>query len=188
MNTDAVFSLIILSVFLLFFYGPWQEACVDWARQAAFKKRDAIFDLAMNGEMDFNSRQYRVIRHSIEQSIRFAHELTLPRFLILRFYHQIRGNLGRPSQLRIAVSQIEDEDTRACVVKLVNEMHVTMIAMMAARSPVTVYLWLVYIVAKAMSSKFIKRLGPYARPIGEVIQVEAESAPRNRAASYARAA
>ncbi|WP_156373893.1 hypothetical protein [Rhizobium sp. Leaf386] len=180
MNTDAALAIAIVALLVVFFYGPWQEVCIAWARQVAFEKRDAVFDLARKGELNFNSAEYRTIRQSMEMSIRFAHELTLPKFLILRLHRKLTGFPPVKSRLQVAIERIPDKKTRHEVYKLAAQMHFSMMAMMAARSPLTVCLWLVYIVMKSMHRHPPMKIIRYARPMGEVIQLEAEADPVNR--------
>jgi hypothetical protein len=79
---NAIAALIVLSLLLLFFYGPWQSAVTDFARQVVFEERDAVFDMAADAKLAFDSDEYRTIRDAFNSLIRFAHELKWTRLLI----------------------------------------------------------------------------------------------------------
>ena len=81
MIADSLCALVALSGFLVLFYGPWQSVCTDVARQLMFEQRDKIFDMARSGVIEFDSREYRRVRISIEQNIRYAHELTFAKLV-----------------------------------------------------------------------------------------------------------
>src|SRR5262245_42077518 len=89
---QALIGLASLTALVVVLYGPWQEVCTDIARQIIFEKRDAIFDLAHNGKLSFDSPEYGTIRSALQSSIRFAHELSLPRFLVMAFVFWVHGS------------------------------------------------------------------------------------------------
>ncbi len=80
-EANAIFLLVALFLFMLWFYGPWQTQCVDWARRKMFESRNAIFDMAADGKVSFDSREYRQIRLAIETLIRFTHHVSWPRLV-----------------------------------------------------------------------------------------------------------
>jgi hypothetical protein len=80
---DALLTVVVISLLMVLVYGPWQALCTARARQAMFERRDAIFDIAAGGRLDFDSESYRVLRKSLEGQIRYAHILTIPRFFFL---------------------------------------------------------------------------------------------------------
>lgn len=67
--------LASLAVLMWFFYGPWQRLMVDTARQSLFEIRDALFLMGTDGQLDFNSTEYRELREHFNRLIRFAHVL-----------------------------------------------------------------------------------------------------------------
>ena len=81
MPIDAIATIIMLAALAVILYGPWQNYCTDAARQTLFEVRDDLFDMAANGEISFESSEYRTIRSSIEKNIRYAHTLTVWRFV-----------------------------------------------------------------------------------------------------------
>lgn len=74
--------LIGLFAFVLFFYTFWQTLCVDWARQRMFEERNNLLRMALHGDLQFNSFQYRAIRQRIERHIRYLHMMTWPRLIL----------------------------------------------------------------------------------------------------------
>jgi hypothetical protein len=125
---DAVAALVALSLFLLFFYGPWQAVMVDVARQVAFEERDAVFDLAAEGSLDFESPDYKTIRNSFNQLIRFAHELNWMRLLMYG-----RGP-KEVSDVHLAIDRIEDVETRQKVARHLQKARYAMMGMIGGKS------------------------------------------------------
>ena len=133
---QALIATGSLAALLILVYGPWQEVCTDIARQIIFEKRDAIFDLARSGKLSFNSREYGAIRSALQASIRFAHELTLPRFVLIAFVLSVRGSRPEDNDLSRAIRRIADPDTRRQVEILVMQAYRALFLMMFAKSPV----------------------------------------------------
>src|SRR5271169_5718257 len=135
--TNALVTLALLLLIGALLYGPWQAVCTDYARQIVFEKRDAIFDLACDGKLSFNSAEYRTIRALIEKNIRFAHELTLPSFFVFWATLMLRNHKIRKPEIQIAIDNIEDSETREHVRDLVEQAIDALIIMMIAKSPTT---------------------------------------------------
>lgn len=177
MFPEAVWGLICLISIGYLFYGPWQSVCTDFGRQVLFEKRDVVFDLALEGRLEFDSDQYRTIRTSLEQSIRFAHELTLPRFIIFRWCLRFRARSNAQSNLFEAVQGIEDERVRREIAKLVFEAQIALFFMMFAKSPLTVMFAALLAAISSFTSGLGGRMDGWMRSFGETAQIEAEYAP-----------
>lgn len=136
---DSILGLISLSLLLALLYGPWQHVCTDFARQIIFEKRDAIFDLAAAGKMDFNSESYKNIRLSLERLIRFAHVLTFPRFFFLRKFSPM-VSMSTPRRIEVAIAAIEDLETRKLVTEYKLDCDRALLLMMLLKSPLTLFL------------------------------------------------
>jgi hypothetical protein len=177
--TQALIGIGSLAALLVIVYGPWQAICTDIARQILFEKRDAIFDLAESGKLSFASREYRVIRSSLQASIRYAHELTLPRFLVMAAVLSARGNRPEDNDLSRAITQIVDPTTRNQVEKLIKQAYRTLVIMMVAKSPVMilVLLPLLLIIAVILLPPFRDAASSVERRAGGFIQLEADTAP-----------
>lgn len=168
MYTDAIVSLFLVAVLGYVFYGPWQNVCTDWARQVVFESRDGIFDLARSGKLDFNSDIYKAIRSSLEVLIRFSHELTLP-YLI---FHIICMNGGRPntaSSLHASVDEIEVQETRSNVKRLVRNAQRAIFIMIAAKSIILLPILIFF-----LSKQIRQRFKPQMQTLAEMIQKDAE--------------
>ena len=174
--TQAAIGLGCVAAFVVVIYGPWQWICTDVARQILFEKRDAVFDLARHGKLSFHSKEYQTIRSSLQASIRFAHELTFPRFLVLSAALAMRGGLSRPSNLTQAINNISDPDIRNQVRLLVHQTTRAMLVMMVVKSPI-----LLIVVCLSLLLSLVRRAREAVivveRRAGEMIQVEAETAP-----------
>ncbi len=133
---DSIFGLISLSLLLVVLYGPWQHVCTDFARQIIFEKRDEIFDLAAAGKLDYNSASYKSIRLSLERLIRFAHMLTVPRLFYLKKYSPL-VSIPAARSIDVAISEIEDVETRQLVTKYKLECDRAILLMMLLKSPMT---------------------------------------------------
>ena len=168
---DAIAALIAISLFLLFFYGPWQAIMVDYARQIVFEQRDAVFDLAAHGRLDFNSREYKIIRDSFNNLIKFAHELNWMRIIM----HSGASD-SKVSDLQLAIDGIEDTETRKNVLRHLQRSRFALIAMCCARSLIFVMVGIIAgIITWCMGTTrdlFRKCDAAY----GETLQREAEGA------------
>jgi hypothetical protein len=175
---SAISSLITLAgicALTVLIYGPWQDVCTAFARQVIFEKRDAIFDLAASGKLSFADADYRTIRAMLEKSIRFAHEVTIPRLL---FYYTVlrwQGKtLGDKPELIKAVERIRDLQVRGEVQKLVMESLDAMVIMAIAKSPIALFilipLYLFAIVAH-IGRTFVRTMRDNSQAL---IQIEAE--------------
>ena len=135
MISDALLSFVLLLILIFFIYGPWQWLWTDITRQTIFEKRDRIFDIAVAGRLDFASDEYRTIRKSLEQSIRFAHLITLPH-LIMTFISTRNCERPKSSRLEDAIKKIGDPQTQAEVNEIIGEANRVMLRAMAFKSPV----------------------------------------------------
>jgi len=169
---------MLLTAFVVLFYGPWQEACTDFARQIVFEQRDKLFDMAREGRMKFDSNEYRTIRISMENMIRFAHELTLPRLIYMSFFIRNSSDRGHTSIL-VAVANVKDEHVRNDIVELLNKSYLTLIVMMAFKSLICVALLPIIAITGAVARAFgtiSSACKTYVMKTGELIQLEAECA------------
>jgi hypothetical protein len=180
---QAMIGLGCVAGLLAVIYGPWQWMCTDFARQALFEKRDAIFDLARAGKLSFEGREYQTIRSSLQASIRFAHALTLPRALILGAALSANGHLSRPSQMSRAIDAIADPDTRSEVQRLVDQAARALLIMIIVKSPIA---FIVFVFSGGLigmiegAREAAKRI---ERRAGEALRVEAEAAPESDGAA-----
>jgi hypothetical protein len=133
--TEALWTYIVLVVVAFIYYGPWQEACTDVARQMIFERRDRIFDLACEGKLQFESHEYKTIRLALNGMLRFAHELTWPALVV--HWLMVKGDSvarRRTAQVNEAIDSISDLETREKVRGLMLESVAVLICMMLAKS------------------------------------------------------
>ena len=176
---QALIAVGSLAALLILVYGPWQEVCTDFTRQIIFEKRDAIFDLARAGKLSFDSREYGTIRSALQANIRFAHELTWPRFLVIAFVLWLHGSKAEDNDLTRAIKRIGDPVTRDQVEKLIKEAYRALFLMMIAKSPVIVVLLILALLPGLLVLRClpilnrVKAIEPRARGF---IQLEADAA------------
>lgn len=174
MVIEALVTLLVGGALLWLLYGPWQWICTDVARQILFEKRDQLFDLARAGELSFNSPEYRQVRKSLETLIRFAHQLSLPRFVVS--CAAVPAAFRGKSALRLAVASIENASTRQKVDELVTVAQITMIIMMVVKSPVALFVGMPIALIVSLFKGGLATLRPLLLKTGEIAQLEAEGA------------
>jgi hypothetical protein len=171
---NALLSLGVVVTLVSFFYGPWQEFWTAVARQRAFEIRDAIFDLAADGKLKFGSDEYRIIRSSMEEMIRFAHKLNWANLLIGWL---IIHRYGKPvPPLTIAIAKIGDPIVRAKVAVLVQECYRLMAGLVLIKSIVLLPLALVVKAVEYCGYKLPSILIFLLLRVGERIEQESKFA------------
>jgi hypothetical protein len=138
MIADSILSLVMIIIIAVLFYGPWQVLCAGIARQLIFERRNLIFNFAQRGDLDFNSKEYRDIRNSLNLMIRFAHQATVPRlfFISLCLY---KKPINETSQLQAAASRVTNHKMQIELRRIINEVEVIMMFAAMCRS---VYFWI----------------------------------------------
>jgi hypothetical protein len=135
--------------------------------------------LAQRGKLSFSSREYGVIRSSLQANIRFAHELTLPRFLVTAAALLARGNRPEDNDLSRAIKRITDHETRGQVETLVSQAYRRLITMMLAKSPIVVLLLLPLLLIAVAVTIILPRFRNAARAMerraGGFVQLEADA-------------
>jgi hypothetical protein len=178
MNYEAFTAVCLLTLFAFFFAGPWQAICTDFARQVLFEKRDAIFDMAASGELDFRSQSYRTIRSSLNRSIRFAHQLGLWNFLVL---HIALAGMNRrvvSSEMQVAVADVPNPEVRAKIARLVYEAQGAVLVMMILKSPTMLALCLLLGLCSLATGGIRAAWRMAVTTLGEIALVEAEASEK----------
>lgn len=134
MYAHAIEGIIGLGAFLFFLWGPWQWCVSDLTRNRLFELRDRLFDMGINGQLDFTSSAYQELRELFNTQIRFAHHLNFWRFLALA---PVAVKL-RTSTIPInkIVAKIENEKTKKDAIALVKEMHASVFFAIFLKSPI----------------------------------------------------
>jgi len=192
-NTDALWGLVVFAMLLIGAYGPWQWVCTDYARQIIFEKRDRLFDLAREGAIDFSSEEYITLRRSLENLIRFCHEVTMTRLIYFVFITRLWGRPKSQSHIHATIKKISNMETKRNVKLLFHEAHRTVVIMMLFKSPFLLGFILVLsplIVVAALIAEgvgTIRRLWAFfvsaVEHIGNTVQAEAEVETRIRVIS-----
>lgn len=166
---EFIIALIFFTGSLCIFYGPWQTQCVDQARERLFELRDKVFDLALNGELDFNSTEYKDIRRSIERNIRFAHELTIFRFLLISSYIQMQSQ-SEQNTLQLTLENIQNEATRQKVSEITDQCTIELIDLMFNRS---LFFLIIAVIARIFGAvDKLRNILP--KNTSDLIQIEAD--------------
>lgn len=116
-----------------FIYGPWQTYCEDSARQDLFDARNAIFDLAADGNLSFGSPEYKTIRSALNCFIRYAHHLTWPRLIAYVLFMPKPEHTGVIGEM---ISRIENEETRLSVEHQMGKASRALLLLLIYRAPI----------------------------------------------------
>jgi hypothetical protein len=87
-------SSLTLLLLVLIVFSWWPEQRVDVFRQQMFALRDELFDFAMKGNISFDDPAYVLLRNLMNGYIRYAHNLTPFRTLMV-FLHW-KYTAGKP--------------------------------------------------------------------------------------------
>lgn len=177
MMTDAFLGFMCIAASLSIFYGPWQALCTDVARQVIFEQRDILFDMALRSEIEFESIEYRAIRTKMESLIRFAHELSLAKYIYLViFFPMVRQIEDGNSMLSIAEA-IGSDEVRARIQNIVVKSYGIILGMMIFKSifviillPILTIICIFGIIVRSIMS-WMKNL---VLRYGAVVQAEAD--------------
>lgn len=118
---SSLFSIFLLVILIFWLYRDYR---VDTYRQKMFKLRDCLFDEARKGNVPFESDAYRMLRSTMNGSIRFAHKLSLIQFLVfLVLMKSDSKHIGKSFSKRLE-SKIELLDNEQA--KLIRYYHANM--------------------------------------------------------------
>ncbi len=84
-NILALYSLISLGALVIFIFWLNRDYSVDSFRQQMFALRDSLFDEAADGNVEFQSPAYGMLRSTMNGLIRFGHRLSLPHVIAVSF-------------------------------------------------------------------------------------------------------
>ena len=82
-------ATLAATVVVLLVRKYWRESCIDDFRHRLFVLRADLFDYAVSGGIGFRDPAYTMLRESLNSILRFAHKVTLTRFLVMTVF-------GRP--------------------------------------------------------------------------------------------
>ena len=99
----------------------WPCVRLDEFRQSMFATRDDLFDFAASGQIAFDDQAYRLLRHSMNGFIRYAHQLTFFRLLCTTARCKVLDEAPVFTWTNRWESALKDRDPE--VVKVLQELH-----------------------------------------------------------------
>lgn len=107
----ALQSLISIAGMLVLAFALVNQYRIDALRQRLFELRDALFDDALAGRISFDSPAYKATRILLNGLLRFAHRLSLSRFLVaMRFVPPPSQRVGARFEAMLKASPSSDRD------------------------------------------------------------------------------
>ena len=98
MLTQA-YTLLSLAGIWILFYWLYQDYCLDKFRENLFHLRDELFELALEGKLDFESRAYGQLRSYINSSIRNGHRFGFLEIIMFNIKVRPHLNMEKMSKL-----------------------------------------------------------------------------------------
>jgi len=81
--TTMIIAAVIIGLFWWLFAFEYRSYRIDLARQVLFAIRDSLFDEAAQDKIEFSNPAYGMTRSTLNGMIRFTHELSFVRLVIL---------------------------------------------------------------------------------------------------------
>jgi len=81
-------SVMGLSFLWFLVYYLWSDYRIDAFRDHVFSIRDRLFLFAAKGNINFDHAAYAILRHRMNLIIRYAHEVTMTRMMIILLTHK----------------------------------------------------------------------------------------------------
>ena len=113
-STTALVALLIVLL------GLWPQMRLDQFRQKMFAVRDELFDYAATGKINLDHSAHRLLRQSMNGFIRYAHQLTFFRIVLVVLIWKVFGNppeLEWTKKWDAALESIEDDQVRKDLVE-----------------------------------------------------------------------
>lgn len=128
--TDSGYQILQLVLFLMLwwlFAHEYRQYRTDLLRQRLFNIRDNLFKEASEGVIGFDDEAYKLTRTTLNGMIRFAHEMSLTRLLIMtitqRYILKDEGILDYRRALKRALEGLSN-DAKKSVLKVHGGMHI----------------------------------------------------------------
>lgn len=126
---------ILFLVFVLFWLYP--DYRDDRLRQDMFILRDRLFDLALDGRIDFNHPAYGLLRSTMNGAIRYAHRLSLSQFILRLIF--LNGNDGSDRTFESRFFDLRESlepSVRNEVTEIWRKMNLLMVEHVILKSPI----------------------------------------------------
>ena len=145
---------------------------IDTLRHRLFVQRDQLFNLALDGALDFNDPAYVMLRQKINNMIRFAHKVSLVRAVVL-----LRLCQGAAFEQRIEILRQEWEDAVSAlpnkdIQRQVRAIHESMLLEVVKHTTIGWCLWICLVVASRLSGHPIKNTEQLVQK-GSLVEIEA---------------
>ncbi len=142
--------LYVLAIWVLFFW-LYRDYRLALFRHNLFCLRDELFNLAVDGKIDFNHHAYGMLRSAINGNIQYGHRLGFLDVACLLLF--TRGRRSREAYLfnqrwNEAISQLSHE-SRDALVTIRTRMHIRIVEQVFATSAVLMFS-LVTVLASAL--------------------------------------
>ena len=148
---------------------------VDALRDLLFVSRDELFDLALDGPLDFSDDAYVLLRQTINDLLRFSHKINLLRVLLV--YHLCRGPAfderreAHRREWENALLALPNEDAR----NRIGTIHEALLLEVVKHTTLGWILWACVIAMKRFSPTPIKHTDQLMRK-GSLVEIEARQA------------
>ena len=174
-------GLLAVVAFLLIFYGPVQWLCVSYARDVLFEQREAVFDMAARGILQFGSEPYEATRDEMNGMIRLAHRLTIWRLGLHRAFGLPAHGM---SDIELALAELPDSVRDEVTARLRQARAAMALCMLVRSLPVVIVLipaLLLWRISRVGDKTIRAAEGLFAPRIHEAVQAEHESRARGMA-------
>lgn len=135
--TILVSGICGLALLYFIYEVEWKRYRLDKLRDDLFVIRDDLFRAAANGDISFDSDAYKIIRTNLNGMIRFSHDLSFFRFMLVR--GEVKKPAGRAiageyrNRIAGALEQLTPEQ-RALIVSVQKKVHDRVLVYLAFNS------------------------------------------------------
>lgn len=120
-------GLIIVSGLLLAYLQwlfLWKPMILDYYRDNIFILRRKLFILVLDGKISPSDNAYKMLWVIFNGAIRYSNRITLVDFIVFSvFYRKSESGTGILKQVRNAIAQVPENETRKELCTLLNSMH-----------------------------------------------------------------
>ncbi len=143
-------NLILLLIGIYIFYSAWQDWLTSYLRQKVFEVRDYLFLQAADKKIDFQSKEYVIIRNFLNGTIRFSHRLT---WLNLIYYYYLFNKFGLVDEVKRnkeidvenAINNIKNHELKIELRQKMDNITTMLILTIYLKSPLLIFVTLVLI-------------------------------------------
>ena len=126
-----VFALILAIWHVAFNVYP--HSAIALARFNLFELRDELFQMAVEGKLDFKSPGYKACRQMINGFIRYAHDMSLLQMITTQLVAKLRKQKISTREWDAAIERL-DPESRALVEQVMRQATVHMVRLLITKS------------------------------------------------------